>query len=414
MSENELKDSQPNQANNDLEPTQANPVNKELEAAQANPVNNDLGSTQPNPVKAEPSSPVRKKFPGWLAVLVLIVLIAIGILGGYGSGMGQRYSAQNTLVSGQLQEQYQLGVKAVDAGQYEVAKQHFDYIIQHQPDFPGVQGSYADLLLRMMITPTLTPTLTPTITPTPDTRSVDEIYNNVIALLSDTSKNLCERDWNEVITRLDSLRKADITFHPAEVDGMYYIALRSRGVCKIYPQSFLPNASCQDLNINLEGGIYDLTMAERFGPLDNAADALRTWARLYIAGASFWDQDWVQVKSYFSQVMANMPFLSDSSCTSATERWRLASIGFANQLMGKGDYCGAEAQFQEAFTIDTPKNQVIYPTATEAQNLCNGGPAAQPPGGQSTESPPVETPTIVAPPTEVPTATAPPVVTVAP
>jgi tetratricopeptide (TPR) repeat protein len=414
MSEDELKDTQPNQASGDLESTQANPVNKELEATQAQPVKDELGPTQPNPVKDGSSSPIRKKFPGWLAVLVVVALIAIGILGGYASGMGQRYSAQNTLVSGQLQEQYQLGLQAVDAGQYEVAKQHFEYILQHKPDFPGVQSAYADLLLHMMITPTLTPTLTPTITPTPDTRSVDEIYNNVIATLSETDKNLCERDWNGIITMLDSLRKADITFHPAEVDGMYYMALRSRGVCKIYPQSFEPNASCQDLNINLEGGIYDLTMAERFGPLDDAAEALRTWARLYIAGASFWDQDWVQVKSYFAQVMANMPYLSDSACTSAIERWRLASVGYAKQLMAKGDYCGAEDQFQEAFTIDTPKNQEIYPIATQAQNLCNGGPAAQPPEGQPTESQPVATPTIVAPPTEAPTATPPPAETAAP
>ncbi len=154
-------------------------------------------------------------------------------------------------------------------------------------------------------------------------------------------------------------------------------------------------------------------MAERFGPLDDAADALRTWARLYIAGASFWDQDWVQVKSYFAQVMANMPYLSDSSCTSAIERWRLASIGYAKYLMDKGDYCAAEAQFQEAFTIDTPKNQAIYPTATEVSNLCNGGSGGQPSEGQPTESQPVETPTIVAPPTEPP-ATSPPVETVAP
>jgi tetratricopeptide (TPR) repeat protein len=402
MSENELKDTQPNQANSDLEPTQANPVNNELEATQANSVNNDLGSTQPNPVKEGSSSPVRKKFPGWLAVLVLIVLIAVGILGGYGSGMGQRFSAQNTLVSGQLQEQYQLGVQAVDAGQYEVAKQHFEYILQHQPDFPGVQGAYADLLLRMAITPTLTPTLTPTITPTPDTRSVDEIYNNIIALLSETNKSLCERDWNGIITRLDSLRKADPVFHPAEVDGMYYIALRSRGVCKIYPQSFLPNASCQDLNINLEGGIYDLTMAERFGPLDDAADALRTWARLYIAGASFWDQDWEQVKSYFTQVMSALPNLADSSCVSATERWRQASMSYAQLLMAKGDFCGAAQQFEDAFTIDSSKNDPYLSIASEAQSNCSGHKESKTPKKTKVPSnPATEVPTEVA--TEVPT-----------
>ena len=75
------------------------------------------------------------------------------------------------------------------------------------------------------------------------------------------------------------LRKDDITYHAAEVDGMYYMALRNRGVCKIYPQSYEPNASCATLNINLEGGIYDLTQAEQFGPLDATASALRTWAR---------------------------------------------------------------------------------------------------------------------------------------
>ncbi len=142
-------------------------------------------------------------------------------------------------------EQYQLGVQAVNAGQYEVAKQHFEFIIQNYPDFPGVKSAYTDLLLHMMITPTLTSHLTPTITPTPDTRSVDQIYANVTALLSAPGADLCARNWDDIINQLDSLRKADITYHAAEVDGMYYIALRNRGVCKIYPQTYEPNASCR-------------------------------------------------------------------------------------------------------------------------------------------------------------------------
>ncbi len=375
----------------------------ELSDTQPNPASNGSENTQPNPANATPSSAPRKKFPGWLVVLVFIALLAIGILGGYGSGMGKRYSAQNTQVTGQLLEQYQLGVQAMDGGKYEVAKQHFEYIIQHKPDFPGVQDAYANLLLRMMITPTLTPTLTPTITPTPDLRSVDEIYNNVIALLSAPADDLCARDWNDIITRLDSLRKADIAYHPAEVDGMYYIALRSRGVCKIYPQTYEPNAYCEDLNINLNGGIYDLTLAERFGPLDTNAETLRTWARMYIAGASFWDQDWEQVKSFFTQVMNALPNLSDSSCVSATERWRQASISYAQQLMTKGDFCGAVKQFEDAFSINSVKNETYFPIAEEAQNNCSGKKTSKTP--QKTKLPPpnpaTEVPTQAA--TEVPT-----------
>jgi len=333
---------------------------------------NELKDTQSSSTQAEAAPAARKKFPGWLAALVLIILIIVGILGGYASGMGKRYAAQGTLVNGQYLEQYQLGVQAVNAGQYQVAKQHFEYIIKNYPDYPGVKSAYTDLLLHMMITPTVVPSPTPTITPTPDTRSIDQIYADVTGLLSASGTNLCGRNWDDIITKLDSIRKDDVTYHAANVDGMYYIALRNRGVCKIYPQSSEPNASCANLNINLEGGIYDLTQAERFGPLDSTAASLRTWARLYITGASFWDQDWTQAISYFSQVMANYPNLSDSSCTTASERFRQASIGYAQQLINRGDYCGAEKQFEAIFATGNPKNATAYPTGTEVVNICNG------------------------------------------
>jgi hypothetical protein len=374
----------------------------ELQDTQPNPVKNEMEDTQPNTIGEAPSPAARKKFPGWLTALVLIILIVIGILGGYGSGMGKRYAAQDTQVAGQLQEQYQLGLQAMDAGKYEVARQHFEYIIQNSPEFPGIQNAYTDLLVRMAITPTLVPTLTPTVTPTPDLRSVDEIYNNVVALISAPNEDLCAYDWDGIINKLDSLRKADSTYHAAEVDGMYYIALRSRGVCKIYPQTYQPNAYCEDLNINLNGGIYDLTLAENFAPLDSKADSMRTWARMYIAGASFWDQDWAQAKNFFTQVMNALPNLSDSSCVSATERWRQASINYGLQLLNSGDYCGAEAQFADAMSIQTSKNDPYVATATSVQGKCNGSNSSK-----SNKNDRTPTPAATEAVTEVPTQEAP-------
>ena len=70
--------------------------------------------------------------------------------------------------------------------------------------------------------------------------------------------------------------------------------------------------------------------------------------------------------------MANYPNLSDSSCTSATERFRQATLGYAQQLLDKGDYCGAEKQFVALFAINSPKNASAFPTATEANQVCNG------------------------------------------
>ena len=103
----------------------------------------DLNETQPNSVstdtQANSLAPIgKKKFPLWITILVIVVLIAIGLLGGYGSGMGLRYSAQNTQLVGQVQDQFQLGVQAADAGQYEIAKQH---LIPKQIEENGLKNS---------------------------------------------------------------------------------------------------------------------------------------------------------------------------------------------------------------------------------------------------------------------------------
>ena len=357
----------------------------------------DTQPTLPSAAKGEITGKIsssKKNIPRWLPVLVFVVLVAIGLLAGYGSGMGLRYSAQNTQASAQILDQFQLGVQAANAGQYEVAKLHFESVIKMDPNFPGVKAAYADLLMHMQTTPTLTLTPSPTVSPTPDLRSAEDQFKNAQDLIKAS-------DWNGAISKLDSLRKVAPTYHTAEVDGMYYIALRQRGISKIIAES------CD--NINLEGGIYDLTTAERFGPLDGYADGLRTYARLYITGASFWDQDWVQAQNYFAQVIAGFPNMRDSSCDSATERWRQATIKYADQLAARNDFCGAEEQYNAAFTINSLKNEAIFPTATAVRDQCSGGssgggdtPVETPTPGGETPTPGGETPT---PTLEPPTAT---------
>jgi len=315
-----------------------------------------LHDTQP----ISPSSGSEKDFPRWLAALLVVLILTIGLLAGYDSGMSQRYAAQNTLAAGQLDQQFQLGTRAVAAGNYELARQYFEGILRTDSNYPGIQAAYTDLLVRMQVN-NLTPqfSLTPFLSPTPDLRSADDIYSAALRLLD-------SGDWNGAIANMDSLRKSNPTYQTIQVDGMYYTALRKRGVEKI-------TAGCQ--NVNLEGGIYDLTLAEHFvgtGNLDSIAESLRTYARLYIIAASFWDQDWVQAQNFFAQVMTGYPNLSDSTCMSATRRWVEATINVANQLVAAGDTCGAEAQYADAFKVNNPLNATVFPTATEIANRCNG------------------------------------------
>jgi tetratricopeptide (TPR) repeat protein len=362
MSEPELKDTQPNATSSDPSP------------------DNVTGETQPSSVKRDTQPhPKAKKFSRWLVALVFVVLIAIGLLAGYNSGMGQRYAARNTVVAGQLDEQFQLGQQAFEAGNYELARQYFEGIIRTDSNYPGITEAYSNLLLKMSITPTPVFSPTPVITATPDLRGAEEIFNTALQLLN-------SNDWNGAITNLDSLRKSNPEYRTSEVDGMYYMALRQRGIQKIV-------SPCQD--VNLEGGIYDLTLAERFvgeGNLDSYSQSLRTYARLYIIGASFWDQDWAQAQNFFAQVMAAYPNMSDSSCLSATNRWVVAAIKWADQLANAGDFCGSDNMYATAFVVNSPYNATAYPVATDVRNKCVGSG-----GGGGAETPTPETPTLETP-----------------
>ncbi len=101
----------------------------------------DLNETQPNMVPGDTpanlSQPAAKKFPFWLPLLIAIVLIALGLVAGYSSGMDIRYSAENTIVNGQLADQFKLGQEAMNAGQYGVALDHFEFVLNERSQFPG-------------------------------------------------------------------------------------------------------------------------------------------------------------------------------------------------------------------------------------------------------------------------------------
>jgi hypothetical protein len=102
---------------------------------------------------------------------------------------------------------------------------------------------------------------------------------------------------------------------------------------------------------NLEGGIYDLALAARFGPLDSQAYSARDLARLYLFGSSFWEVYPDQAVFYFSQVAAAAPGLRDASGWTASQRYREALIQYGDQLMTKESWCEAQKQYELALSM---------------------------------------------------------------
>jgi tetratricopeptide (TPR) repeat protein len=319
-------------------------------------------------------------------VLGAIVIVILGLLLGLWAGMNARKQAELNQIKQSLGEQFDLGVQELEAGQYDRARQRFEYILKYEPSYPGAQDNLTKALVMLSATATPANTPTPVISPTPDLRGAEELFN-------DAQQKVTASQWDNAQQVIDTLRKNYPDYKAVQVDDMYYILLRNRGVDKIISLH------------NLEGGIYDLTLAERFGPLDNYAAGLSNFAKMYLRGLALWGVDWAQVVNYFQQTAAAVPNLTDSSGYTASGRYFLALIGYGKDLLAKGQPCDAQTQFDLAASISTIDG--LNNLRNDATNQCNASlpptPTLVTPTFTSTPdgSVPTETPTDI--PTDTPT-----------
>ena len=344
--------------------------------------NNNSEGTQPN----KPLTPQKpKRGRGFLFnALGIIVLLALVIFGGYQSGVGVRKQTRTNAMMQQLGEQFQNALVDIQFERYEIAKQRLEWIIQNDSTFPGAQQTLTDVLVKINQQENyVAPTATPTLVPTPDFSGAQEAFSQAQQLIS-------AQDWPGALGALDELRKLDATYETSKVDGMYYFALRNHGYNLITQQG------------NLEGGIYYLTLAERFGPLDANANGIREGARYYILGASFWELNWEQTLFYFNQVYGGWPSLWDGTLTAA-DRYRIASMRYGDEFYGREKYCEAIVQYDNAQRVG-PLDQLASQNYRQAFPICNPPTAIPvlemptPDGGIPTEpSPPIDPP-VAAPP----------------
>ena len=350
-----------------LDSTQPNtPVSGNLDSTQPSaPISEHLGSTQPN----VPMKKSRRGRTFLFNALALIVILVLAILGGYGSGISVRSNTEITVKSQQLGEQFQYALVDIQFQRYDNARQRLEYIIKNDPTFPGAQQKLTEVLVLMNAP---TPTVTPSLTPTPDFSGAEQAFAKAQQLVA-------AQDWPGALGALDQVRKLGPSYNTSQVDGMYYFALRNYGYALIQQG-------------NLEGGIYYFTLAERFGPLDRDANGLRTGARYYLIGASFWELDWKQALDYFQQVAGYG--LWDGTYTT-NQRIYIASMRYGDQLLGLNDPCGAVAQYEAAQAINALDEQA-------AKGYAKAYPECYPPTAT------------IAPATTAPVATEPPAATQAP
>ena len=218
-----------------------------------------LQKTQPISMASVPYvAKVHRRFWILVGILILIILVAVGGYLGYLAGIRERLALQTSDLTKYASVQFDLGVVDIQAGRLQIAATRFVDIINIDPSFPGAADRLAEVLIALNLTQTPTIGYTPTsttipMTPTPDTR-------NQAQLLTEARQDIVDKNWDDAIASIETLRKLDLTYQAVEADDIYYFALRNRGIQEILVEG------------QLEQGLYDLALAERFGPLD--ADAV--------------------------------------------------------------------------------------------------------------------------------------------
>lgn len=326
--------------------------------ADTQPLVTETSDTQPLPKKSKKDNKLIQRLG--IGISIFIAIVAIGAFSGFQVGLGDRRKNENVQRVRIAAEQYQLALFNMQDGDYSTAAQRLEYVIKMYPEFPGAAEQLTVALLASQATATPTVVPTATLEPTPDNREAEE-------LIQQAENSIVGGDWDTALAALDTLRSTKPEFRTVDVDGMYYIALRNRGVKK---------AS----NGDLEGGIFNITQAELFAPVDAEANNWRTWAELYITGASFWEVDWGQVETYFSQIVPYAPNLMDSDFFTAQDRLATAQVESAKTKLDKIPFhmanrywCTANDIFNQVSAV-TSLDPEIVPTAEFVKSKCELSP----------------------------------------
>lgn len=340
----------------------------------------------PAPSEMEPGGivPVKAKhkhrrliLPGILGILLLVI---IGAAIGYGTAINKRITAEQDRRYVTATTQYELALVDQREGRLASARNRIEYVISLYPQFPGVDGKLAEILLAIGTSTTpiaSNPEPILTVEPTKDNRASAD-------LLQAAQTQYANNEWEALINTVRSMRDGDPSYEVIKVDGLYYGALRNEGMNQIQKG-------------NLEIGLYDFAIASQIAPIDTDAEAYRVWARMYLTGVSWWKISWEKVTIYFSQLNDMVPDLIDFSGKSVRQRYTEALSLWGDQLSAAGDFCGAIPKYETSAQVTN--SQAMNDKVSAARAGCEGQ-ASQTITPEATATPsetltpvPTETPT---------------------
>lgn len=250
---------------------------------------------------------------------LLAFILFVGVVAGAGYA-GLYYGERDREAQRQatLDEHYQNGLIALNNGDYDRARAHFQYILQLDPGNSLAAQGLAEAQARLVVKPTPT----------------SEAVQSLTEILFEQARAAYEAQaWTDAASTLTQLRALDRDYHAADVEAMLFESLYNAGM------AFLE----QD---QLEEGIFYLDQAVALRPLDLEAVNQRSLAARYRAALRFWGVDWERAIAELESLYATAPSYKD-----VFQRLYNANVEYGNFLSGIGEMCPAEIVYTKALRL---------------------------------------------------------------
>ena len=248
-----------------------------------------------------------------LASALTLATIGLGLLG-VQDGMedGRRIREESG------QDYYHRGMAYLRDGNYLLALAHFEAAVRLAPGHAEAREQLE--ALQALVGSEAAPT-----SATPG--------GSAMALFGEAYALYAEERWEEVIAKLEELRRLDSTYGGQEVADMLFNAYHQQGLRLIEA-------------VELEEASEHLERALEIRPDDPHAAEHHYWLSLYLAGLSQWGVDWETTVDSFRELHALNPGFLD-----VEQRLHDTYLNLGDVYYEEGAWCVAETQYGEALGV---------------------------------------------------------------
>jgi len=282
-----------------------------------------------------------------LASALLLATIGLGLLGAR-RGLEDRQRRNREIGL----EYYRRGLIHLQEGNYLLALAEFEEAVRLAPDYAEAQEQLASV--QALIGDQAMPTSVAL------GEAVITLYGQARALYAD------ER-WEDVILKLEQLRRLDSSYQRQEVEEMLFSAYYQHGMS-------LMEAG------ELEEALAHLERAQEMRPDDQTISEQRLWLSLYLTALTQWGVDWERTVETFQELYELDPDFLD-----VERKLHDAYLNLGDVYYEEGAWCVAEQQYGAALQIMV--TQAAITKRDEAQELCGEAVAAVTPSVVPTDVP---------------------------